>query len=377
MRRRLLDFLACPDCQGESLELEIYSADTYGDSSELEVEEGVVNCKSCHRQYPIIEGIPRMIPHTLLGYVLERFDEFCAKYPSLNLRPNNYEETLKPDVIATLKAYTYEHVNLQDSVSQVTSKRHQQHFEDHCLVPRSFMKGKVGLDVGCGEGRHIYNASKQGAAEMVGVDLSGGVEVARNNNRGNPKTHFVQGDIYNLPFKREIFDFIYSIGVLHHTPDPKRSFLEVSTRLAPDGFISVWLYSLEKDMTFWYRMSHMKMLRGLFHKCPQFMKLALSAVIASGLQVFVWLPCVCLSRIDGLGKALDEKAIINNYRRPFKSKVRTVFDRFQAPVTYYITQHQVKQWYAEAHLTALEIRPRDGKGIIAIGNKEKHLGDQL
>ena len=35
---------------------------------------------------------------------------------------------------------------------------------------------------------------------------------------------------------------MYSIGVLHHTPDPQRAFHEIARRVKPGGRLAVWLY---------------------------------------------------------------------------------------------------------------------------------------
>jgi len=40
----------------------------------------------------------------------------------------------------------------------------------------------------------------------------------------------------------ETFDFIYSIGVLHHTPDTRAAFLRLVPLLKPGGTIAIWVY---------------------------------------------------------------------------------------------------------------------------------------
>src|SRR3990172_2722911 len=92
----------------------------------------------------------------------------------------------------------------------------------HPLGPE-FFPGKLVLDAGCGFGRHLYYAAEFGA-EVVGVDFSAAVEAARANTAGCKGIHLVQADIYRLPFREASFDFAYSLGVLHHLPDPERGF---------------------------------------------------------------------------------------------------------------------------------------------------------
>src|SRR5437667_7732405 len=79
------------------------------------------------------------------------------------------------------------------------------------------LAGKLVLDVGCGMGRFADVATRWGA-RVVGIDLSLAAEVAARNLAGRDFRAF-QADVFNLPFAVETFDCIYSIGVLHHTPD--------------------------------------------------------------------------------------------------------------------------------------------------------------
>ena len=61
-------------------------------------------------------------------------------------------------------------------------------------------------------------------AEVVGIDLSVAVINARKITKDMPKVHIVQTDLFYPPFRKEIFDVVFSWGVLHHTPDPRRAF---------------------------------------------------------------------------------------------------------------------------------------------------------
>ncbi len=52
----------------------------------------------------------------------------------------------------------------------------------------------------------------------------------------------VQADLGRLPLAERSFDLAFSIGVLHHGPDPRGAFREVSRRVKPGGKLAVWLY---------------------------------------------------------------------------------------------------------------------------------------
>ncbi len=58
MRRRLMNYLACPICKNPDLELFVFEEGE-------EIEEGLITCRACMRYYPIIDGIPHMLPDEL------------------------------------------------------------------------------------------------------------------------------------------------------------------------------------------------------------------------------------------------------------------------------------------------------------------------
>ncbi len=53
----------------------------------------------------------------------------------------------------------------------------------------------------------------------------------------------VKSDLRAAPFAPESFDFISSLGVLHHLDDPFDGFKRLLTYLAPHGQILLYLYS--------------------------------------------------------------------------------------------------------------------------------------
>jgi SAM-dependent methyltransferase len=106
------------------------------------------------------------------------------------------------------------------------------------------LTGKLVLDAGIGAGRYADIASRWGA-DVVGIDLSYAVEAAYISFRDRPNVWIAQADISCLPFKPASFDVIFSIGVLHHTPDTKRYFMKLVPLLKPGGHIAVWVYPPE------------------------------------------------------------------------------------------------------------------------------------
>lgn len=108
-------------------------------------------------------------------------------------------------------------------------------------VEASSLAGKLVLDAGCGGGRYAALLARQGAF-VVGVDLSSAVDKARALCDDRPNALIAQADLLKLPLAESVFDLAFSIGVMHHSPDPRGAFAQVARRVRPGGLLAVWLY---------------------------------------------------------------------------------------------------------------------------------------
>lgn len=230
-----------------------------------------------------------------------------------------------------------------------------------------FFKGKLGLDAGCGFGRHIYNAALFGA-RMVGMDFSAAIESSRKNTAGLKGIFLVRGDIYNPPFALESFDFVYSIGVLHHLPDPEKGFQSLLRFVRKGGAIFIWVYSKERRMTNML----LEWLRFFTHRIPKRVLKALSlfcGLIDWGLFI---MPYKLLSRITPLRPVVNRFTLerIKLYScYPFQVCVADWFDRLAAPVRFYYNEDDLKGWAQRANLRNVIITPTGQYGWRLYGER--------
>jgi SAM-dependent methyltransferase len=132
-----------------------------------------------------------------------------------------------------------------DSANGTTESRDT--FVEKTGFPLEDLRGKRVLEVGCGMGRFLEVVADAGA-EVVGIDISTAVNAAFSNVGSRPNVDILQADVFALPFADGAFDYIYSIGVLHHTPDTRKAFLELPRLLAPRGRIAIWVYATRLRM---------------------------------------------------------------------------------------------------------------------------------
>jgi 2-polyprenyl-3-methyl-5-hydroxy-6-metoxy-1,4-benzoquinol methylase len=127
---------------------------------------------------------------------------------------------------------------------QWNEPRHTEKYKFGKIFDYDRYRGKKVLEIGCGMGCMAMNWAKNGA-EVTAVDLN---PVAVSQTRKRFELHGLTGEIReadaeNLPFEDGTFDFVYSWGVLHHTPGTPQTISELYRVLKPGGRTGVMLYN--------------------------------------------------------------------------------------------------------------------------------------
>lgn len=107
-------------------------------------------------------------------------------------------------------------------------------------------RGKKVFDMGCGTGEYALWYAMNGAASVLGIDLSdGSLEIARARKQESeiPNADFVKMDLLNCDLPDNEFDYSFSVGVLHHTGAPQRGFQELVRVTKPGGTVVVSVYN--------------------------------------------------------------------------------------------------------------------------------------
>lgn len=325
MKRALLERLRCPACHS-ALSLVI------SEQTDTEIERGELICDKCGAKYIIERAIPRFVPAN--NYAI-----------NFGIQWNLFRQTQL------------------DSFSGHTISRDR--FYGYTGWISDELKGKWILDVGCGAGRFTEIALAAGA-HVVALDYSSAVEACWANHKNKPLANVVQGNIYQLPFAPESFDYVYCLGVLQHTPDVRKSFHSLPEMLCPGGKLAVDLYPLGWQNLFmakhWLRPLTTRMdTNRLFER------------------VKVWAPRLLpisrfLSKIPIVGRKMRWAIPVANYEGvyPLNDKqleewaILDTFDWLAPTHDHPQTLSTLNKWFAETSLEEVEVFRRGhlvGRGV--------------
>lgn len=358
MRLRFLDLACCPECTAD-LALE------WRETADGEdIASGALRCRGCARQFPIVGGIPRLLPDALaaqtLAYHRDFFDRHADRLRDFVARATPAtadERRWWQDERRTIRSYSYQWRKFK----QMFPHWEQVFVETVAPIEPSFFRGRVGLDGGCGFGRSLYYAAGFGA-EMVGLDLSEAIEAARENTAHLPHVHLVQGDIFHPPVKRQALDFVYSIGVLHHLPDPKAGFLSLARLLKPGAPMFIWVYLRGRGR----QIPFFTAMRAVSTRMPlKALNVACLLLAVGQYGAFVG-PRQLLETI-GLGR-LGARIPFSFYARyPFRALHTDWFDGLSVPLVAYYKPHEIREWYREGGFERVRIEGEDTWNGRALG----------
>jgi SAM-dependent methyltransferase len=363
MRARLLDLVVCPTCGG-ALVVEPWATERTDGASD-EIVDGRLACSDCDSVYPVIAGVPRLLAPALVAELRPRYPDFFARHPDWPAAPPD----APPHPLAeTMRSFTRQRLDLRPPgrEDEAAWRRHLARVAGP-LASRDQLDGRLVLDLGSGFGRHLFAAADLGA-EVVGLDLSGGVDRAHANTRDLPKVHVVQADLFEPPLAPGRFDVAWSFGVLHHLPDPRAGFAALVRQARPDdGRVAIWVYGYE-GMAFTYKLSHMRPLRRALASVGPRGRVLASQIVAAGLSVAYWLPLRIVESIAG-GDRTRRLPLAEHVHHGWSSRVAAVHDRLSTPITHFHDRPELEDWFAGEGLTDVVVEDTERRGWRAQGRR--------
>jgi SAM-dependent methyltransferase len=306
MRPEALNFIVCPNCAGE-LSL---SNDASRAPEDGHIMTGGLACRGCASQFAIRNGVPILFPANLATVKLETASRFAEEWTRWSDLRDYYEQEFF-DWVAPLTA--------GDFADQIV------------------------FEGGCGKGRHTAIVASHGAKAIVALDLGESAFVAFAHTRQFPNAHVVIGDLLNPPV-RPVFDLAFSVGVLHHLPDPAAGFASLASRVREGGRVAFWVYGHEGNE--WITRYVDPVRKAITSRLPAaFLRIASIPPAA-----VLWAVIKLLYRPGANGKGPaklpygDYFAALYHY--PFDEIHANVFDQLVTPVAYYLREDEVRPWLA-------------------------------
>jgi SAM-dependent methyltransferase len=325
MRERLLQWLVCPTCTGA---LGLHDAG----GRNGDIREGQLRCASCSARYPIVRGIPRMVPAAVgaaAAATAERFGYEWTRFAEI--RPEYREQFL--GWIAP-------------------------------VGPEAFSGRRV-VDGGCGKGRHLRLAAEFGADDVIGMDLGPAVEAAARNTEGLEAVHVVQGDLTRPPLKRGVADLVYSIGVLHHLPEPVDGFRALASLLRPGGRFVAWCYAREGNG---WVLALVDPVRRVTSRLPLRAVSSLAAVLTVPLWIALQAAYAPARRRPALRRLLPYASYLSDLAVfPFRDVHSIAFDQLLAPVAHYMRRSDVERCFSASGVRLASLRFHHANSWAASG----------
>jgi len=311
MKEKFINILCCPKTKSDlKLKDQVYS-------SEGEIESGYLISKNNQYTYPIIKGIPRFVDAEFysksFGYEWKKWSK--VQYEDQNIgRP--------------LEGFTDKMFNMSTG------------FKDNDI------KGKMIVEFGCGGGRYMDVVLRKGGI-AIGIDLSIAVEPAKENLSHFENVLIVQGDVLNSPFKENVFDNGYSIGVLHHTPNPGNGLKELFRTIKKGGEGTCLVYENKG----WYGTKSIKRYRKIINGTRFIFGNSIALIYShvSARTLYYIMPAI--NKIPKLGhrivRILETNVLVVNKLPDLKWRI---LDTFDAITPHYASTHtgeEVESWFKE------------------------------
>lgn len=323
-----LKFLRCPRCKGQ---FKLVKPKITGGR----VESGKLNCCKCNEDYPIVKFIPRLV-NNMDNYA----DDFGFQW-NLHYRTQ------------------------YDSYSGLNISEHR--FFGESGWGRD-LNGELLLEAGSGSGRFTEHAVSTGAF-VISFDYSNAVEANYRNNGHYENLLIVQASIFEMPFPDEVFDKVICIGVLQHTPDPKRAFEALSAMLKYSGDLVVDAYEklpgIKKylETKYWVRPLTKKLSnKNLYRFCKFWVNL-------------LWPLCKLSYKLTGR-RSLSWFLLVADYRGVYplsedilkEWSILDTFDMLAPEYDYPQTISSVRGWYEGLNYSEVNVK-RGFNGIQGFGKK--------
>lgn len=209
------------------------------------------------------------------------------------------------------------------------------------------------LDLGCGSGRWSACLANR-VAQIEAVDPSKAIYAAAQVTRHYHNIRLSQCSVSCLPFADNNFDFIFSLGVLHHIPDTQKAIIDCVKKLKPGAWLLIYLYYALDNRGFFYKLifNISTLGRKLICKMPSKIK----HLICDGIALFIYWPTVQAVRFFKFlnFKFYTRMPLAYYINKSFFVMRNDALDRFGTPLEQRFTKIQIIGMLTSAGLNNIQ-----------------------
>jgi SAM-dependent methyltransferase len=246
----------------------------------------------------------------------------------------------------------FQQEKLSDSEAQALFDAYFAEFPWQALPPDA-----VGFDAGCGSGRWArLVAPSVGLLHCIDASEAA-LAVAQRRVGHLPNCEFHLASVADPPFPPSSMDFGYSLGVLHHVPDPLDAMRACVRLLKPGAPFLVYMYYALEDRPLWYRglWRASDMIRRGVSRMPHRLRYAVSEVFAAG----VYWPLARTARLlEMAGRDVSNFPLSLYRERSFYTMRTDALDRLGTKVEHRFTAAEIAGMMVGSGLT--QVRVLDG-----------------
>lgn len=219
--------------------------------------------------------------------------------------------------------------------------------------------GRRVAEVGAGVGRSLFNISQYGPREIVGYEPSTCFPHLVENMRGVPNCRLV--NLGGHEFSESNLDVVFSIGVIHHIPDPIPVVRNIYDSLKSGGQFVAWVYG---DQLGGYVRAQ-KIIRPITNKLNDRLLSLISFSLAITLTLYGrTIQGLCLRRAP-----LYQYLSTTFNHLPIRFKKIVVFDQLNPGWSDYYSREELCSLLSEGGFSDITIEEKDGYSWTAICTK--------
>jgi SAM-dependent methyltransferase len=220
------------------------------------------------------------------------------------------------------------------------------------------IKGSRVAEIGSGTGRIVNMLLEAGARHVIALEPSDASEVLCKNVREPERVTCLKMTGDRLPAYGNL-DFVFSIGVLHHIPDPAPVVKAAFKALRPGGNFLAWLYGREGNELY---LSFVKPLRRLTMHFPHFLLVSLVEVMYWPLVLYIKLCQIFPLPLQGYVRSVFQKMSREKRRL-------IIYDQLNPSFSKYFTKFEAEKLLVEGGFNNVRIHHRHGYSWTVIGTK--------